>query len=55
LKFQVLKNRDGETANGLLVNVDYATCHFTTKSSLSGLGDYSFGSSEGGLDTLLQY
>lgn len=30
---QVVKNRDGETANGILVDVDYATSAFTSKSS----------------------
>ena len=29
--FQVLKNRDGETADGMLVEADYATCHFRSK------------------------
>lgn len=31
LTMQVLKNRDGETANGIMVAVDYATCHFRSK------------------------
>lgn len=31
---QLLKNRDGETANGLIVSVDYATCHFSARSGL---------------------
>jgi hypothetical protein len=31
LKAQILKNRDGETAAGLVVNVDYATSCFTTQ------------------------
>lgn len=31
LRAQVLKNRDGETASGLLVQVDYATAHFSSK------------------------
>jgi replicative DNA helicase len=31
---QLLKNRDGETANGLMVAVDYATCHFSSRTGL---------------------
>lgn len=29
--FQILKSRDGETANGIVVEVDYATSHFRSK------------------------
>lgn len=29
--FQILKSRDGETANGIIVEVDYATSHFRSK------------------------
>lgn len=54
---QILKNRDGETANGIVVEVDYATCHFRSKRlamntpSTTGLTtDFSGGSS---LDDLL--
>lgn len=32
--FQVLKNRDGETANSLLTEVDYATCWFQSKQAV---------------------
>ncbi len=42
---QILKNRDGETANGIIVEVDYATSWFRSKglgfdgfSSVSGIG-----------------
>jgi replicative DNA helicase len=31
ITMQVLKNRDGETANGILTDVDYATSSFTSK------------------------
>ncbi len=33
---QVLKNRDGERADGLYLDVDYATSYFAAKSTLSG-------------------
>lgn len=33
LRAQALKNRDGETAAGLIVNVDYATSYFSTQRS----------------------
>lgn len=48
LKAQALKNRDGETASGLLVDVDYATACFSSK----GIGG-SFGRNDqaGGGDT----
>lgn len=35
LMIQVLKQRDGETANDLLVDVDYATCTFVAKQSVA--------------------
>jgi len=41
ITMQVLKNRDGETANGILVEVDYATSWFRSK----GLGLDAFSSS----------
>ena len=55
LTMQVLKNRDGETANGILVEVDYATSWFRSKSlgfegfsnsspSFGGGGDFGFDS-----------
>lgn len=31
ITMQILKNRDGETANGITVEVDYATCHFRSR------------------------
>lgn len=43
ITMQVLKNRDGETANGILVEVDYATSWFRSKS----LGFDGFNSSSG--------
>jgi len=52
--FQILKNRDGETANGMIVEVDYATCHFRSKRMLGALGtgglDYS---TNGTMESLL--
>lgn len=38
LKFQVLKNRDGETASGINVNVDYATSYFSQGNINKGSG-----------------
>lgn len=55
ITMQVLKNRDGETANGIMVEVDYATSWFRSK----GLGFDGFSSVSGGgggdfsLDSLL--
>jgi replicative DNA helicase len=37
--FQVMKNRDGETANGIMVEADYATCMFRSR-SVPGLDDF---------------
>lgn len=54
--FQVLKNRDGETANGMVVDVDYATCHFRSKRLLVDAfnsRDGSSGSSGFNMDDLL--
>jgi replicative DNA helicase len=52
---QVLKNRDGQTSNSLLLDVDYATSTFTSKASISF---DSFAAAAGataeGLDDLLQ-
>ena len=58
LTMQVLKNRDGETANGILVEVDYATSWFRSKSlGFEGFSNSSpsfGGGAEGfGLDALL--
>ncbi len=50
ISMQVLKNRDGETANGITVEVDYATCHFRSRrlaSAMTGVRDTSLG---GGFD-----
>jgi replicative DNA helicase len=57
ITMQVLKNRDGETANGILVEVDYATSWFRSKSlGFEGFSNSapSFGGSDSfGLDSLL--
>lgn len=54
---QILKNRDGETANGLMVNVDYATSMFTSQSlgleSLAGVSRSSSGSDGYSFDGLI--
>lgn len=49
---QVLKHRDGETANGIEMSVDYATSHFRSKLGLGGL-NFNNPASVGGLDTYL--
>ena len=54
---QVLKNRDGETANGLQLEVDYATSTFSSRNgfaslastAVTGVGAFS----EGAFDTLI--
>lgn len=46
---QVLKNRDGETASGLIVEVDYATSSFRGR---GGAKAASSGSLTGGLDSI---
>lgn len=38
---QVLKNRDGETANGILLEVDYATSTFSSKTGFTSLSSVS--------------
>ena len=48
---QVLKNRDGETANGIIVEVDYATSSFRGRNSVPT--SFGGGSSQGGLGSLL--
>lgn len=54
IKMQILKNRDGETANGILVDVDYGTSRFRSKrlSMAAGPGP-SGGSSDFALESLL--
>lgn len=47
---QVLKNRDGETANGILIEVDYATCCFRSRGLSSG---DSFSADDNTLESLL--
>jgi replicative DNA helicase len=54
LTAQVLKHRDGETADGISLGVDYATCAFTSRdSTIEGYAVQSFGSSFGALDNLI--
>lgn len=54
ITMQILKNRDGETSNGIMVDVDYATSRFQSKRgpgdsrSLSSISSYD----SGGLDDL---
>lgn len=50
---QVLKHRDGETANGLLMDVDYATSEFKSRLGLGSMGGSTFGGGSGGLDDLI--
>jgi len=55
LAAQVLKHRDGETADGIQLTVDYATCYFTGRGTLDTFssavsGGFGLG---GGLDSLL--
>lgn len=45
LKGQILKARDGETTQSLLMTVDYATSHFQSKPSM---GNFSFAPALGG-------
>lgn len=53
ITMQVLKNRDGETADGILVEVDYATSWFRSKSlGFDGFGS-SMNASDSSLDALL--
>lgn len=51
---QVLKNRDGETANGIIVEVDYATSHFQGRAGFAPAAGANRGSSGGGLGSLLE-
>lgn len=37
VKGQILKNRDGETANSIEISVDYATCNFNSSSATSSM------------------
>jgi len=53
LMMQVIKNRDGETANSLPVTVDYATSYFKTQAGLGALSQAAAPSSQGGLGALL--
>ena len=53
---QILKNRDGETANGLQIDVDFGTSFFRSRASFGSIGAGSFfGVQNGpsGLDSLL--
>jgi replicative DNA helicase len=57
LTMQILKNRDGETANGMLVEVDYATSYFRSKTGAGQFapigGGTNASNNNGGLDGLL--
>lgn len=57
LKGQILKNRDGETSNSILMDVDYATSWFRSKSGSQFESTFSGGpvSSVSGLDALIDY
>lgn len=50
---QVLKNRDGETANNLLTSVDYATSWFRSKAQFDSAMTGSTFESAGGFDALI--
>lgn len=54
---QILKNRDGETANGLVVHVDYATSAFSSRSlgleSMGGVSRAGGGSDEYSFEGLI--
>lgn len=52
LTAQVLKHRDGETADGIQISVDYATSHFTAHGSLESFNSASF-TGAGSLDSLV--
>lgn len=57
LSAQVLKHRDGETADGIQLTVDYATCHFSGRGTMDSFDSagYStgFSPSDGTLDSLV--
>ncbi len=55
LKGQVLKNRDGETSNSLLMDVDYATSWFRSKATTSfdSISQFSGRTATSGIDSLL--
>lgn len=48
---QVLKHRDGETADGIQLTVDYATCHFSGQGRIESFSNADFLS--GGVDSLI--
>lgn len=48
LVMQLLKHRDGETANGIITNVDYATSHFASRMAFGSFGSTARSSGGGG-------
>lgn len=51
---QVLKHRDGETADGIQISVDYATSHFTSSRSVDSFHGVEFSPDNlGSLDSLI--
>jgi replicative DNA helicase len=55
IKGQILKSRDGETSNSILMDVDYATSTFVSRSGMQFASTFSGGSTSGGsgLDSLI--
>lgn len=53
LSAQVLKHRDGETADGIQLTVDYATCHFASRGTLDSFSSMSSGGGFSSLDSLI--
>lgn len=53
LSAQVLKHRDGETADGIQISVDYATCKFFSRGTLDSFTTASFSPGGGGVDDLI--
>jgi hypothetical protein len=53
LSAQVLKHRDGETADGIQLSVDYATSYFSGHAALDSFSSATFSSGAAGLDALI--
>jgi len=53
LAAQVLKHRDGETADGIQLAVDYATCHFSSRGTLDTFSSAPSAGGFGGIDSLI--
>jgi len=53
LAAQVLKHRDGETADGIQLTVDYATSHFSGRGTMDSFSNAAFTTGGGGLDDLI--